>query len=67
MEKEIDIGTFFVPMHEQPVFQNRGLFKFKGESYPVAEELARRGMYLRSSSGLKEAEIRYICDAIKEM
>ena len=27
MEKEIDIGTFFVPMHEQPVFRMMGLFE----------------------------------------
>ncbi|CAD6494170.1 MAG: hypothetical protein CHKLHMKO_00642 [Candidatus Argoarchaeum ethanivorans] len=26
MEKEIDIGTFFVPMHEHPVFRMIGLF-----------------------------------------
>ena len=44
-------------MHEQPVFQNMGLFK--GKKYPVAEELARKGMYLYlpSSSGLMEEEI----------
>jgi perosamine synthetase len=51
-------------MHEQPLFQKGGLFK--GESYPVAEELARKGMHLPSSSGLKEEEIRYVCDMIKE-
>jgi hypothetical protein len=38
---------------------------FNGESYPVAEELAKKGMYLPSSSGLKEEEIKYICDVIK--
>jgi perosamine synthetase len=63
-KKGIETRTFFIPLHEQPVFQKRGLFK--GESYPVAEELARKGMYLPSSSGLKEEEIRYICTAIKE-
>ena len=52
-------------MHEQPVFLNMGLFKFKGKSYPVAEDLARKGMYLPSSSGLKEEEITFICDEIK--
>jgi perosamine synthetase len=40
---------------------------FNGESYPVAEELARKGLYLPSSSGLKEEEIKFICDAIKEI
>ena len=64
-KKGIETRTFFIPMHVQPVFQNRGLFKW--ESYPVAEDLARTGMYLPSSSGLKEAEIRYICDVIKEI
>jgi len=63
--KGIETRTFFVPMHEQPVFQNRGLFK--RESYPVAEELARKGLYLPSSSGLTEEEIRYICGMIKEI
>ncbi len=64
-KKGIETRTFFIPMHEQPVFQNRGLFK--SEKYAVAEELARKGMYLPSSSGLKEEEIRYICDAIREI
>ena len=65
MEYGIDTRTFFVPMHEQPVFRNMGLFE--GERHPVAEELSRTGMYLPSSSGLKEEEIRYICDAIEEI
>ena len=64
-KKGIETRTFFIPMHEQPVFQKRGLFK--GESYPVAEELSRKGLYLPSSSGLKEEEIRYICEMIKVM
>jgi perosamine synthetase len=64
-KKGIETRTFFIPMHEQPVFQERGLFK--REKYPVAEELSRRGMYLPSSSGLKEEEITFICDVIKEI
>ena len=63
-KKGVETRRFFIPMHEQPVFQNMGLFK--GERYPVAEDLARKGLYLPSSSGLKEDEIRYICDVIKE-
>ena len=62
-KRGIETRTFFIPMHEQPVFQNMGLFN--GERHPVAEELARMGMYLPSSSGLKEEEIRCVCDAIK--
>ena len=63
-KKGIETRTFFIPMHEQPVFQNMGLFK--GESYPMAEELSRKGINLPSGSGLKEKEVRYICDVIKE-
>jgi len=63
-KKGVETRTFFIPMHVQPVFQNMDLFK--GEKYPVAEDLARTGMYLPSSSGLEEDEIRYICDVIKE-
>lgn len=65
MEKGIDTRIFFIPMHEQLVFQKMDLFK--GEKYPVAEKLSRKGMYLPSGSGLKEKEIKYICDTIKEI
>ena len=64
-KRGIKTRTFFIPMHEQPMFLNRGLFK--GERYPVAEELARKGMYLPSSSGLEEGEIKFICDTINEI
>ena len=43
-KKGIETRPFFIPMHEQQVFRNMGLFKFKAESYPVAEELSRKGM-----------------------
>jgi perosamine synthetase len=65
MEYGIDTRMFFIPMHEQPVFWEMGLFE--GERYPVAEELSRKGMYLPSSSGLKENEIKYVCEAIVEI
>ncbi len=61
----VDTRTFFVPMHEQPVFLNMGLFE--GERHPVAEELGRKGMYLPSSSELEVGEIKFICDAIKDI
>jgi perosamine synthetase len=46
---------FFWSMHEQPVFQKTGLFK--GETYPVAERIARRGFYIPSGLGLNEEQI----------
>ena len=61
-QKGIETRSFFIPMHQQPVFQNMRLFN--EESYPVAEELSSRGLYLPSGSGLTEAEIRHIATAL---
>ena len=60
--KEIETRSFFIPMNKQPVFKNMHLFE--DGNFPVAEELSRKGLYLPSSSGLKQAEIRHICDSI---
>lgn len=66
LEKEgIETRTFFLPMHYQPVFKKMGLFE--GQSYPVAEEISRTGMYLPSGSGLKKEEIAQICEVIKDI
>jgi len=64
-EEGIETRSSFIPMHQQPVFHKMGLFK--REKYPIAEELSKKGMYLPSSSGLKEKEIRYIFDTIKNI
>ncbi|MHB8843607.1 MAG: DegT/DnrJ/EryC1/StrS family aminotransferase [Nitrospirota bacterium] len=63
----LGIGTrpFFWPMHEQPVFQARGLFR--GETYPVAERLARRGFYLPSGVMLTEEQVERVGTAVKEL
>lgn len=65
LKKGIETRQFFIPLHKQPVFIKMGLFK--NESYPVAEELGKKGMYLPSGSGLREKEIKYIADSIKEI
>ena len=61
------IGTrpFFWPMHEQPVFRKMGLFA--GESYPLAERLARRGFYLPSGMALKDEQIEQAASAVREI
>jgi len=61
-EKGIDTRTFFIPTHAQPVFE--GMDFTKG-SYPVSDEISRKGLYLPSSSSLTEEQIRFICDTIK--
>ena len=63
--KGIGCRPFFWPMHEQPVFRRMGLFA--GESYPVAERIARRGFYLPSGLALSESQMDRVVDAVKEV
>lgn len=61
------IGTrpFFWSMHEQPVFQRMGLFK--GESYPVAERLARRGFYIPSGLALTDEQMDEVAAVVRSV
>lgn len=58
----IETRTFFIPMHCQPVYWQQ----FKGERYPVAEDLCKRGFYLPSASSLSLDEIEYVAGVIRE-
>ena len=62
-EKGIATRPFFLGLHEQPVFHKMGLFI--GERYPVAERIARQGLYLPSGHTLTKEQIGYICNAIE--
>jgi perosamine synthetase len=61
-ENGIETRTFFIPMHCQPVYWQQ----YRGERYPVAEDLCRRGFYLPSASSLSLVEIEYITDVIRD-
>jgi perosamine synthetase len=54
---------FFLGMHEQPILLERGLFR--RESYPVAERLARQGLYLPSGLTLTEAQLDEVCAGVE--
>jgi len=64
-EHGVDTRPFFLGMHEQPVFQQRGLFR--GEHYPVAERLARQGLYLPSGMTLTQEQLEEVCRAVCEV
>lgn len=64
LKQGIQTRPFFWPMHQQPVLQKLGLFA--GERYPVAERLARRGLYLPSGMALSEQQIHDTCDTLKQ-
>jgi perosamine synthetase len=61
----IETRPFFLGMHEQPVFINQGLFK--GEKYPIAERIARQGLYLPSGLTLTEAQLDQVCRAVEKI
>lgn len=65
--KDRKIGTrpFFFPMHKQPVFQKMGLFT--EESYPYAEMLAKKGLYLPSGLGITNEQIVYVSEQVIEI
>jgi perosamine synthetase len=56
----VETRTFFVPLHAQPVYAER----FRGQRYPVAEELGRSGLYLPSGAGLSLDDIDYVAEAV---
>jgi perosamine synthetase len=58
----IETRPFFLGMHEQPVLLRRGLFA--GEHYPVAERLARQGLYLPSGLALTDSQIEVVVEAV---
>ena len=65
LEKGIETRPFFIGMHEQPVFLKQELFA--DERYPVAERIARRGLYLPSGLTLTESQLDQVCDAVRKV
>jgi perosamine synthetase len=58
----IGCRPFFWPMHEQPVFRNRGMFD--GVSHPHAEFASRRGFYIPSGPAITDAQIERSATAL---
>lgn len=63
----LKIGTrpFFWCMHEQPVLRRLGWFA--NERYPVAERIARRGLYVPSGLALTSAQIARVAACVKQV
>ncbi|MDF1671611.1 MAG: DegT/DnrJ/EryC1/StrS family aminotransferase [Roseovarius sp.] len=64
-EQGIDSRPFFWNIHEQPVYLEQGLFR--GETYPVAERITRRGLYVPSGLAITEAQIERVCATVKQI
>lgn len=65
LKNKIETRPFFWPMHKQEIFKKMGLFK--GEKYPVAENLSKNGFYLPSGLGLKNSQIDYVIKELKKI
>jgi perosamine synthetase len=61
----VETRPFFLGIHEQPVYTSQGLFT--GEKYPVAERIARQGLYLPSGLTLTESQLETVCLAVEKV
>jgi len=64
LSKGVQTRPFFWPLHEQPIFQKMGLFK--NESYPIAEKIARHGLYVPSGMALKKEDQITVSEIVKQ-
>ena len=64
-DRGVETRPFFLGLHEQPVFHRKELFL--RERYPVAERIARQGLYLPSGLALTEEQLIGVCDAVREV
>jgi perosamine synthetase len=62
-QRGVETRSFFYPMHLQPAFNKKGMFK--GEKYPVSKFLSDRGLYLPSGLTITDDQLVYIADCVK--
>ena len=55
----VETRPFFYPLHTLPPYADR----WRGDSFPVAESLAARGLNLPSHASLTRDDVQYVCDA----
>lgn len=67
-EKGVDTRSFFCPMHMQPVFANgdNPAYPDVSGSYPISEDLWKRGFYLPSGIGLTQAQLEEVAAKLLE-
>jgi perosamine synthetase len=63
--KGVDARHFFWPMHEQPALRKLGYFA--DERCPVAERIARRGLFLPSGIGTTRDEVEQSAKALMDI
>ncbi len=61
----VESRPFFLGMHRQPVFRERGLFE--AEEYPEADRIAERGLYLPSGLALSDSDVDRVIEAVRRV
>jgi len=64
-KRGVGCRPFFCPMHQQPALTSLGLFK--GEKYPISDEIYKRGFYLPSGLALSYEQIKYVSSTLREI
>jgi len=64
-KKNIETRPFFLGMHEQPAFHDRGLFQ--NMRLPVSERIYRQGLYLPSGLAITKSQIAEVVGAVREV
>jgi perosamine synthetase len=59
----IETRPFFYPLHTLPMYRGDN----EDKSFPVAEDLGRRGLNLPSSATLRRDEVAYICERLRSL
>ncbi len=63
--EHVETRPFFMGMHEQSLFAQRGFFK--GLRLPVTERIHRFGLYVPSGLTLKNSQIERVSEAVKNI
>jgi len=63
--QRVGARPFFWPMHQQPVLKKMGLAG--NDTLPVAENIARRGLYLPSGLGTSNSDLAKVVEAVDGM
>lgn len=64
-DEDIDTRTFFIPVHQQPLFKDNKFYRLL--SFPVARELSEKGLYLPSGLALSEEQIIKVSEGLKKI
>lgn len=62
-ERGVETRPVFYPMHTLPPYREMGM---DDGHFPVAERVARSGISLPTSSGLKRDDVVYVCNALRD-